>query len=243
VIVVGDACTDDSEQVVRAFRDPRVRWDNLAENSGSQSLPNNRGIELARGDYIAYLGHDDLWHPNHLAYLVSAAEHSDASLALAASLTIGPPGSNARTLMNWVFPSAALHRRDAVDRVGPWRDFRTIVEAPDEEFLGRMAAAGGRVWSNALTLWKLPSAMRSSSYVERRSDEQAKLARRMRSERFFVERELAAWLWLRVRSPELHLPERDPLPEPVPPGWYVRQLRKIRGLPEEPVPRGEGRDG
>jgi len=61
VIVVGDACTDDSESIVRSFGDPRVRWDNLSENSGNHALPNQRGIELARGEYVAYLSHDDLW--------------------------------------------------------------------------------------------------------------------------------------------------------------------------------------
>src|SRR3954470_19676461 len=69
VIVVGDACTDDSEAVVAAIGDPRVTWENLERNSGSQSAPNNRGLELARGEYVAYLGHDDLWHRDHLAHL------------------------------------------------------------------------------------------------------------------------------------------------------------------------------
>ena len=30
LLVVGDGCTDDSEQVVTAIKDPRVRWINLA---------------------------------------------------------------------------------------------------------------------------------------------------------------------------------------------------------------------
>ena len=80
VIVVGDVCTDDSEQVVRAVGGGRVRWENLPENSGSESAPYNRGIELARGEYVAYLGQDDLWHPDHLAHLVAAVERWGAGL-------------------------------------------------------------------------------------------------------------------------------------------------------------------
>jgi glycosyltransferase involved in cell wall biosynthesis len=37
VLVVGDACTDDSSEVVASFGDPRVRWINLPSNSGSQA--------------------------------------------------------------------------------------------------------------------------------------------------------------------------------------------------------------
>src|SRR5260221_6050921 len=65
-IIVGDACTDDSAEVIDSFDDPRLRWHNLDENSGSQSIPNNRGLQLAQGTYIAYLGHDDIWYPTHL---------------------------------------------------------------------------------------------------------------------------------------------------------------------------------
>ena len=62
LIVVGDCCTDDSEAVVESFSDPRIQWYNLTENAGGQFGPNNQGVALARGRYIAYLGHDDLWH-------------------------------------------------------------------------------------------------------------------------------------------------------------------------------------
>jgi len=66
LLVIGDHCSDDSEAVVRAFGDSRLVWVNLERNCGSQWGPNNTGLSMARGRYIAYLGHDDLWAPGHL---------------------------------------------------------------------------------------------------------------------------------------------------------------------------------
>src|SRR5437773_8305304 len=85
LLVVGDGCTDDSEAVVGRIGDSRVRWINLPTNTGHQSEPNNEGLRQARGQYIAYLGHDDLWLPHHLSCLVSALEQ-DAYLAYCADL-------------------------------------------------------------------------------------------------------------------------------------------------------------
>src|SRR5438552_2111147 len=90
-LIIGDACTDDSEAVVASFGDARLRWYNLPENSGSQSIPNNQGIEMARGKYIAYLGHDDVWHPRHLEVLVAAMERSGADIAHTMVEVFGPP--------------------------------------------------------------------------------------------------------------------------------------------------------
>src|SRR5579872_2122093 len=66
VWVVGDCCTDDSEQVVAAMGDSRLHWTNLTQRVGRQNGPNNEGLRRAQGKYIAYLGHDDLWFPWHL---------------------------------------------------------------------------------------------------------------------------------------------------------------------------------
>src|SRR3954469_5228985 len=76
LLVVGDGCTDDSEQVVASIDDPRVRWINLSANTRHQSGPNNEGLRQARGMLIAYLGHDDLWLPHHLEAHIKAIEES-----------------------------------------------------------------------------------------------------------------------------------------------------------------------
>jgi len=67
IVVVGDGATDDSEELLAALGDERVRWENLPTNWGEQSVPSNRGIELARGRNIFFLNQDDLWRPDHLS--------------------------------------------------------------------------------------------------------------------------------------------------------------------------------
>ncbi len=47
-------------------------------NSGYQSAPANEGLRRARGQYIAYLNHDDIWLPNHLQELVNALEETNS---------------------------------------------------------------------------------------------------------------------------------------------------------------------
>lgn len=191
VLVIGDACTDDSEQVVMSFNDPRVQWYNLAENSGSQSMPNNKGIELAKGTYIAYLGHDDLWHPTHLEVLVDAIEAAEADAAFTIAEMIPPDASEARGLTGLspsgqytynmaVPPSSLLHRKDAVEVVGEWIDYRQLRRPVDIEFVARFWEHDKRVIPvTELTVFKFPSAKRRNSYVEKPSHEQADYARRI----------------------------------------------------------------
>src|SRR3954451_5872363 len=66
LLVVGDGCTDDSEKVVSAIDDPRVRWINLPENTRHQSGPNNEALRQGEGEIIAHLRHRDLSLPHLL---------------------------------------------------------------------------------------------------------------------------------------------------------------------------------
>lgn len=77
VLVCDDGSTDDSESVVTSFSDPRVRW-LPGERSGGPAVPRNRGIEAARGEWIAFLDSDDTWGPGKLEAQFGLLEQSGA---------------------------------------------------------------------------------------------------------------------------------------------------------------------
>ena len=64
VIVVDDGSAEkEAEQVCSKFGFCRYVW---IPNSGGPATPRNRGIELALGEYIAFVDDDDLWIPEKL---------------------------------------------------------------------------------------------------------------------------------------------------------------------------------
>lgn len=81
VIVVDDGSRDDSVARARAMArsDPRVRVEVLPQNRGPGGA-RNRAIEVARGRWYAVLDSDDLWHPDRLLQLTTAADADGADI-------------------------------------------------------------------------------------------------------------------------------------------------------------------
>ena len=196
LLVVGDCCTDDSGQVVAAVGDPRVRWINLTEHSGHQSGPNNEGIRQARGTLIAYLGHDDLWLPHHLASLVPAI---DAGADLASSLAerVEPDGRVWATSPRpetgaFMPPSSLMHRRAMAEKLGGWGSHRESRLDPDVVLWKKAFTAGYRyTFVPRLTVIKFPASRRRDVYRIRPCHEQAAWSDRIASEPDFEVIELA----------------------------------------------------
>ncbi len=65
VIVVDDGSTDNTEEVIKDYTDPRVRYIKLEENRG-QNPARNVGIRAADGEFIANQDSDDKWLPEKL---------------------------------------------------------------------------------------------------------------------------------------------------------------------------------
>jgi len=70
ILVINDGSTDTTIQYLTEVKDERL-WVYSFERSGV-SISRNRGLQLARGRYCAFLDADDLWTPNKLAAQVQA---------------------------------------------------------------------------------------------------------------------------------------------------------------------------
>lgn len=94
LIVVDDGSPDDTVAQVQALSDPRLRCVRNERNLGPQGNW-NRCLELARGDYVKILPHDDLLHPHCLARQARVLDDDgadDLALVFSARDVIGPDG-------------------------------------------------------------------------------------------------------------------------------------------------------
>lgn len=64
IVIVDDGSTDHSVEKVKKVIDPRIRL--IHQTNAGVSAARNRGIEEAKGEYIAFLDADDEWKPDYL---------------------------------------------------------------------------------------------------------------------------------------------------------------------------------
>lgn len=64
LVIVDDGSSDDTAEVVGSYRDARIRY--LRQANQGQAAARNHGLQEARGEFIAFLDHDDRWSPPKL---------------------------------------------------------------------------------------------------------------------------------------------------------------------------------
>lgn len=69
IIVVDDGSRDSPEQAIAELADQRIRF--VRQENAGGGAARNRGIDEARGDYIAFLDSDDIFLPNKLERIAS----------------------------------------------------------------------------------------------------------------------------------------------------------------------------
>lgn len=94
LVVIDDGSKDDTAAILSelAASDSRIRFLQNEKNSGA-SYTRNRAVELAQGEWIAFLDSDDMWKPEKLEkQLRLAGEHPDMVICYTASSFINDDG-------------------------------------------------------------------------------------------------------------------------------------------------------
>lgn len=180
IIVVDDGSRDDPKPAVTLFGDPRIRFVRQANAGGGAAR--NRGIEEARGRYIAFLDSDDLFLPGKLSIMAAALPRGDHRTILYSQMKVDRGVDR-----YWIRPERGIREGEDVGEylfcANQFIQTSTLVvpsalakkvrfdpalkKGQDLDFAVRLQVAGGRfrMIEQPLTVWLDATEAGRTSYV------------------------------------------------------------------------------
>ncbi len=128
VIVVDDGSTDDTALRLSAYQN---RIQSIRQENQGLSAARNAGIQASRGDWIAFLDADDLWHPLKTFVQIHAAVRARSGVCVIGSLSarelpavldpqpaVEPLDVRTLLLKTRFGPSGAIVKRECLEKIG-----------------------------------------------------------------------------------------------------------------------------
>jgi hypothetical protein len=148
LIVCDDGSFDKTPKIVRQFADPRIRYLQLEKSNGA--IARNFGIKFARGEYIAFLDSDNIWHPLYLTLAINNLRSSlrpavytgyidtssDAVRYTEAAVKFAPFDYLALIARNYIDLNSLVVQRDLFDKLGSFDE--TLPRVQDWDLVLRL---------------------------------------------------------------------------------------------------------
>jgi glycosyltransferase involved in cell wall biosynthesis len=74
ILIVDDGSTDDTPLILQEYSCRHSNLQVIRQRNGGVARARNRGLHAARGNYIAFLDHDDIWLPDKLEKQLAALQ-------------------------------------------------------------------------------------------------------------------------------------------------------------------------
>jgi len=179
VIIINNYSEDNTIEVVESFQDSRIHLINF-HNHGVIGASRNKGIELAKSEWIAFLDSDDRWHREKLERCFNALDgsvdligHAMAFVENERCVRIHKSGPEKKlTFEGLLFggksrltPSAVLVRKNSLAAVGGFIEKPSFVTSEDYDLWIRLAKNNitFKVIDDVLTDYRIHAANASSS--------------------------------------------------------------------------------
>jgi glycosyltransferase involved in cell wall biosynthesis len=135
IIVVDDGSSDDSAVIVKNYNSPHIRY-HYQKNQGI-SAARNKGVELAIGEFYAFLDSDDLWMPTKIERQLDAFRSNiELDLVFSKVSQFQEPGTSAKikfdpNIQMGIIPSSMIIKADSFKQVGGFSIRWRVVEFLD----------------------------------------------------------------------------------------------------------------
>jgi len=155
LIVVDNYSSDNTEEVIKSYKDERIRYFKH-RNNGVVAVNRNYGVSKAKDEYIAFCDDDDLWFPEKLEKQVQEME-KDSQVGLVCNNEIhfddrgdhgevfrAKPGDSNLTFealvwKSFISSSTVMVRKAVLDDVGVMDESPELVGVEDYELWLRIA--------------------------------------------------------------------------------------------------------
>lgn len=156
LIIVDDGSTDNTEEVIRKFKDSRIKYIKT-DNWGGPARPRNTGIKKAKGEYIAFCDDDDIWLPEKLEKQIRVFQISNETAMLytrfktiegdVISNRIFPENGKYKSgnifkslyLRSFIACSSVVVKRSVLDQVGLFNTDPNLIAIEDTDLWLRIA--------------------------------------------------------------------------------------------------------